>query len=131
MKIETFFKNLPAESRLIFLQWMRDGLVAQVKRNLEANALREFHLALRGQTFDIERIWSRVPIRSREHLEHVAPYLAQIQDALAEAAESLTPKKSALPADPELAPTVDQKKKTPASKSRTKRKSKPKKGCRG
>jgi len=124
------FGDLPDETKLIFLGWMCDGLVAQVKRNFESHALHEFHLGLRGQPFDIERIWSRIPERSKEHLEHVAPYLAQLNDEMAEAAESLTPKKSALPVKPELAPTVDPKK-TPASKSRNKRKSKPKKGCRG
>lgn len=73
------FMDLAIEDRLLVLTWMRDALHNGMKKTITGKTYAGFVTALNGGAkFDPEAIWETIPEPSRDHFEHAADILAQL-----------------------------------------------------
>lgn len=67
--------QLRAEEKILFLEWIRDGLHYEAKRGVETKSYYALIMALQGrQDFSIASIYDSIHEKTVEHLAHTAPY---------------------------------------------------------
>ncbi len=63
------------KEKILFLEWIRDGLHFQAKRGVENRSYYALIMALQGrEEFSVASIYDRIHESTIEHLGHTAPY---------------------------------------------------------
>ncbi len=74
------FKELAIEDRLLVLEWMRDAIHGGMKKTITSKTYAAFvHALNKGSTFNPEEIWETIHPQSREHFQHAAEILAELE----------------------------------------------------
>lgn len=95
------FTDLEKEDRLLVLTWMRDAIHEGMKKTITAKTYVAFvHALNKGTDFDPAAVWETVPEQSRDHFEHAADILAQLESDIEFIEDSIESSENTVEGDP-------------------------------